>query len=123
MYDFGYGLSYTTFLYGPMRVSSNNIQKNGKVRVEVPVTNIGNMDGYETVHWFVSDPYCTISRPQKELKYFEKRFLKKGETALFTFDIDPKRDFSYIDETGNCFLEEGDYYVIVKDQKIKIEIK
>ncbi len=123
MYDFGYGLSYTTFLYGPMRVSSNNIQKNGKVRVEVPVTNIGNMDGYETVHWFVSDPYCTISRPQKELKYFEKRFLKKGETALFTFDIDPKRDFSYIDETGNCFLEEGDYYVIVKDKKIKIEIK
>lgn len=123
MYDFGYGLSYTTFSYGTMRALSNSIQKNGKVRVEVPVTNIGNMDGYETVHWFVSDPYCTISRPQKELKYFEKRFLKKGETALFTFDIYPKKDFSYIDETGNYFLEEGDYYVIVKEQKIKIEIK
>lgn len=123
MYDFAYGLSYTTFSYGALRASSAAIQKSGKVRVEVPVTNTGNMDGYETVHWFVSDPYCTISRPQKELKHFEKRFLKKGETALFTFDIEPQRDFSYIDETGNSFLEEGDYYVIVKDQKVNIEIK
>lgn len=123
MYDFAYGLSYTTFSYGALRASSAAIQKSGKVRVEVPVTNTGNMDGYETVHWFVSDPYCTISRPQKELKHFEKRFLKKGETALFTFDIEPQRDFSYIDETGNRFLEEGDYYVIVKDQKVNIEIK
>lgn len=123
MYDFGYGLSYTTFSYGTMRASSGSIQKNGKLRVEVPVTNTGNMDGYETVHWFISDPYCSISRPIKELKHFEKRFLKKGETAIFSFEIDPQRDFSYIDETGNRFLEEGDYYVLVKDQKVKIEIK
>lgn len=123
MYDFGYGLSYTTFSYGTMRASSGSIQKNDKVRVEVPVTNDGNKDGYETVHWFISDPYCSISRPIKELKHFEKRFLRKGETAIFTFEIDPHRDFSYIDETGNRFLEEGDYYVWVKDQKVKIEIK
>ena len=123
MYDFGYGLSYTTFSYGAMRASSGSIQKNGKVRVEVPVTNAGTMDGYETVHWFISDPYCSISRPLKELKHFEKRFLKKGETAIFYFEIDTQRDFSYIDETGNRFLEEGDYYVLVKDQKVKIEIK
>lgn len=123
MYDFGYGLSYTTFSYGTMRASSGSIQKNGKLRVEVPVANTGNMDGYETVHWFISDPYCSISRPIKELKHFEKRFLKKGETAIFSFEIDPQRDFSYIDESGNRFLEEGDYYVLVKDQKVKIEIK
>lgn len=123
MYDFGYGLSYTTFSYGTMRASSGSIQKNGKLRVEVPVTNTGNMDGYETIHWFISDPYCSISRPIKELKHFEKRFLKKGETAIFSFEIDPQRDFSYIDESGNRFLEEGDYYVLVKDQKVKIEIK
>lgn len=123
MYDFGYGLSYTTFSYGTMRASSGSIPKNGKLRVEVPVTNTGNMDGYETVHWFISDPYCSISRPIKELKHFEKRFLKKGETAIFSFEIDPQRDFSYIDESGNRFLEEGDYYVLMKDQKVKIEIK
>lgn len=123
MYDFAYGLSYTTFSYGTLHASSVSIQKNGKVRVEIPVTNVGNMDGCETVHWFISDPYCSISRPKKELKYFEKRFLKRGETTLFTFDIDPQRDFSYVDETGKRFLEEGDYYVMVKEQKIKIEIK
>ncbi|WP_300699730.1 glycoside hydrolase family 3 N-terminal domain-containing protein [Bacteroides sp.] len=123
MYDFVYGLSYTTFAYGKLHASSATVQKNNKVKVEVPITNTGNMDGYETVHWFVSDPYCSISRPQKELKYFEKRFLKKGQTVLFSFEIDPQRDFIYIDETGNRFLEEGEYYVMVKDQKVKIEIK
>lgn len=123
LYDFAYGLSYTTFSYGTMRASSATVQRGGKVKVEVPVTNTGNMDGYETVHWFISDPYCTISRPRKELKHFEKRFLKKGETTVFTFEIDPQKDFSYIDEAGNRFLEEGDYYVMVKDQKVKIEIK
>lgn len=123
MYEFAYGLSYTTFSYGTLRASSAVIRKDDRVRVEIPVTNTGDMDGYETVHWFVSDPYCTISRPKKELKHFEKRFLKKGETALFVFEIDPERDLGYVDEAGNRFLEEGDYYVMVKDRKVKIEIK
>lgn len=123
MYDFGYGLSYTTYSYGEIQVSANTINSGKSVSVEIPITNTGDMDGYETVHWFISDPYCRISRPKKELKYFEKRYIKKGETVVFKFEINPYRDFSFVDEDGNRFLEEGDYYVIVKDHKVKISIK
>lgn len=122
LYDFAHGLSYTTYSYGKLSASSLRVTKNGKLTVEIPVTNTGSMDGYETVHWFISDPYCSISRPIKELKKFEKRFLSKGETALFRFEIEPERDFIYVDDNGDRFVEPGDYYVIVKDKKIKIEV-
>lgn len=122
LYEFAHGLSYTTYTYGNLSASTMRVAKNGKLTVEIPVTNTGDRDGYETVHWFISDPYCSITRPIKELKKFEKRFLKKGETALFRFEIEPERDFSYVDDNGARFIESGDYYVIVKDKRIKIEV-
>lgn len=122
LYEFAHGLSYTTYTYGNLSASTMRVAKNGKLTVEIPVTNTGDRDGYETVHWFISDPYCSITRPIKELKKFEKRFLKKGETALFRFEIKPEKDFSYVDDNGARFIESGDYYVIVKDKRIKIEV-
>lgn len=93
-----------------------------RLTVEVPVTNTGDCDGYETVHWFVSDPSCRISRPLKELKFFEKKWIRKGETVNFVFEVDLQRDFGYVDDEGKRFLEKGDYFVSVKNQKIKIEL-
>ena len=80
------------------------------------------MDGYETVHWYIADPYCSISRPTKELKHFEKYHLKVGETKNFCFEVEPERHFSYVDSNGERFTETGDYYIIVKDKKIKVEL-
>ncbi|MFT3751553.1 MAG: beta-glucosidase BglX [Paludibacter sp.] len=122
LYEFGYGLSYTTFEYGDIKASSQKVKKGDKLVVEIPVTNTGNRDGMETVHWFIADPVCSISRPIKELKYFEKQTLAKGETKVFRFEIDINRDFSFVDNQGNRFVEPGDFYVIVKDKKIKIEL-
>lgn len=122
LYEFAHGLSYTTFEYGDIKVSANKIKRGDKLIVEIPVTNTGDMDGAETVHWFISDPVCSISRPVKELKFFEKKTLKKGETLTFRFEINPERDFSFVDETGKRFLEPGDYYVLVKDKKVKVEV-
>jgi beta-glucosidase len=122
LYEFGHGLSYTTFGYGELKASAVTARRDGKITVEIPVSNTGNRDGLETVHWFISDPVCTISRPVKELKYFEKQLLKKGETKVFRFEVDVKRDLGFVDGQGNRFVEAGDYYVIVKDKKIKIEI-
>jgi beta-glucosidase len=51
------------------------------------------------------------------IKYFEKQFIKAGEIKTFRFEIDLKRDFGYVDNTGKKYLESGDYYVIVKDKK------
>ncbi len=122
LYEFGYGLSYTTFEYGDLKPSATEVKRGGKLSVEIPITNTGDMDGAETVHWFVNDPVSTISRPMKELKFFDKQLIKKGETKVYRFDIDLDRDLGFIDSNGKRFLETGDYYIIVKDKKVKIEV-
>lgn len=122
LYEFAHGLSYTTFEYGDINLSVTKLKKGEKLVVEIPVSNIGDRDGYETVHWFISDPVCKISRPVKELRFFEKKMIKKGTTQVYQFEVNPERDWSYIDENGNRFLETGDYYILVKDKKVKVEL-
>lgn len=122
LYDFGYGLSYTSFQYGDLKASALKAKPDGKITVEIPVTNTGDRDGLETVHWFINDPVSTISRPVKELKFFDKQPIKKGETQSFRFHLDIKKDLGFVNAKGEKFIEEGDYYIIVKDKKIKIEV-
>lgn len=122
LYEFGHGLSYTRFEYGELKISAPSFRRGEKLVAEIPVTNAGRYEGMETVHWFISDPYCSITRPVKELKHFEKRLLKPGETTVFRFEIDPQRDLGFVNDTGERFLEEGDYYIIVKDKKVKVEL-
>jgi len=122
LYWFGHGLSYTTFTYGTPKLSATKIKKTDKLSVEVEVSNSGNVTGAETVLWYISDPACSISRPMKELKYFDKKELAPGVKTIFKFEIDPIRDLSFTDADGKRFLESGDYYVIVNDQKIKFAI-
>ncbi len=122
LYWLGHGLSYTTFNYGTAKLSATKIKKTDKLTVEVEVSNSGNVSGTETVLWYISDPACSISRPMKELKYFEKKELATGAKTTFKFEIDPNRDLSYTDADGKRFLEAGDFYVIVGKQKVKFEI-
>ena len=122
LYPFGHGLSYTEFKYGVVTLSASKVKRGEKLSAEVTVTNTGKRDGLETVHWFISDPYCSITRPVKELKYFEKQSIKAGETKIFRFDIDLERDLGFVDGNGKRFLEAGEYYIQVKDQKVKIEL-
>ncbi|WP_270539828.1 glycoside hydrolase family 3 N-terminal domain-containing protein [Bacteroides zhangwenhongii] len=122
LYPFGHGLSYTEFKYGVVTLSASKVKRGEKLSAEVTVTNTGKRDGLETVHWFISDPYCSITRPVKELKYFEKQSIKAGETKTFRFDIDLERDLGFVDGNGKRFLETGEYYIQVKDQKVKIEL-
>ena len=122
LYPFGYGLSYTTFTYSDAKLSSLKIKKNQKITAEVTVTNAGKVEGKETVLWYVSDPFCSISRPMKELKFFEKQSLKVGESRVFRFEIDPMRDLSYTDATGKRFLEAGEFIVLVGGRKLTFEV-
>lgn len=135
MYGFGYGLSYTDFSYGPLSVriegealpsgtadDAIEISSGQKFTAQIIVTNTGDKDGKETVQWYICDPYCTITRPVKELKYFEKQMIKAGKSRTFTFEIEPLRDLGFVNGDGERFLEKGDYYIMVQDQKIKIRI-
>ena len=122
LYPFGHGLSYTEFKYDTVTPSATKVKRGDKLSAEVTVTNTGARDGAETVHWFISDPYCSITRPVKELKHFEKQFIKAGETKTFRFDIDLERDFGFVNEDGKRFLEAGEYHILVQGQTVKIEL-
>ena len=122
LYPFGHGLSYTEFKYGTVTPSATKVKRGDKLSAEVTVTNTGARDGAETVHWFISDPYCSITRPVKELKHFEKQLIKADETKTFRFDIDLERDFGFVNEDGKRFLEAGEYHILVQGQTVKIEL-
>lgn len=103
MYPFGYGLSYSSFEYSPVSVDG--------LRASVTVTNTSDVDGEETVLWYISDPVASISRPCRELKFFEKKLIHAGESAEFVFEMVPERDFSFPDHDGNPHLEKGTFIV------------
>lgn len=121
-YWFGHGLSYTSFSYGPIKISAASIRRNEKLIAEVEIANTGSMDGKETAMWFIADPVASVTRPMKELKFFEKKELKAGEKSIFKFEIDPMRDLSFPDANGLRRLEAGDFYLMINNQKIKFEL-
>lgn len=122
LYWFGHGLSYTTYDYSDIKLSATKIKRDDTLIAEVEVTNSGNVDGKETVLWYIKDPFATISRPMKELQFFEKKLIKSGEKRIYRFEIEPMRDLNYVDSFGNKHLESGNYFVIVNDQKVAFEI-
>jgi len=112
VYPFGYGLSYTTFEYGDISLSKNNIKSSEKIEVKISVKNTGNYDGQEVVQLYIRDMVGSITRPVKELKGFQKVFIKKGETkeVIFTIGVD---DLKFYNSDLNFVAEPGDFKVFV----------
>ena len=121
LYEFGHGLSYTTFQYGELSASSLTVKPDETITVSVDVTNSGAVDAKEAVLWFVADPYSTITRPERELRHFEKKLIAAGETATYTFEIDPMRDLAGVDSQGRRSLEAGEYDILVGDKKLTLK--
>lgn len=122
LYWFGHGLSYTTFEYQKVTLSAQAIRKNQSLKVSVKVKNTGAVEGKETVLWYITDPVASISRPRKELKYFEKQLIKVGEEVEYSFEIDPMRDLSFVDNMGHRHLETGEFFIHVGNQKVNFEL-
>lgn len=122
LYPFGYGLTYTTFSYGEPKTDSQKLTRGKTTRVDVEVTNTGNRCATETIHWYITDPVSTISRPVKELKFFEQKKIEPGKTVVFSFDIMPERDLSFVNATGESILEDGKYIIEVGGKKITLEL-
>ena len=87
LYPFGYGLSYTTFKYGPLQLDATSMTADGQIKVTVPVTNTGSRDADEVVQLYLHDVAASIARPVKELKDFARISLRAGETRNVTFTI------------------------------------
>lgn len=122
LYWFGHGLSYTDFNYGTIHLSAFKVHKNEKLIATVEVTNTGKVPGKETVLWYILSHASSISRPMKELKYFEKREIESSGKYVFKFELDPERDLSFPDADGQRHLEAGDFYIQAGNQKIKFEL-
>ncbi len=123
LYEFGHGLSYSDFEYSDIRADKTVFSKDDKVRLTVDVANNSDIDGEETLFWYVDDLVATRTQPIKKLKLFEKKMVKANGKTEFVFEIDPMRDLSFVDEKGNTHLEKGDFNIIVKDKVVKIVLE
>ncbi len=112
LYPFGFGLSYTKFDYSNMQLSANEMKKDGSIKVNITIKNIGAYDGDEVVQLYIRDFVGSIVRPVKELKGFQKINLKVGESKTVQFTLSGK-DLSFFDENGNTKLEAGKFGVFV----------
>jgi beta-glucosidase len=117
-YVFGHGLSYTTFKYDQLKLSSNTLKKGESLTITVNVSNTGMVDGKETVLLFTSDLVATLITPDvKRLRGFEKIELKAGETKNVTFKISPE-DIGFINTEHKLVTEAGEFTLQIADQKV-----
>ena len=112
LYPFGYGLSYTQFAYNNLNVSSKNLKGNQTLKVSVELKNSGKYDGAEVVQLYVRDLVGSNTRPVKELKGFQKVFLKAGESKTVTFNVTPE-DLKFYDNNLKYDWESGEFEFFV----------
>ena len=112
LYPFGYGLSYTTFAYSDIHLSSTEMSADGELTATVTVTNTGSRDGAEVVQLYIRDLVGSVTRPVKELKGFEKIFLKAGESRKVSFSITPEL-LKFYNYDLQFICEPGDFDVMI----------
>lgn len=112
LYPFGYGLSYTTFAYSDIHLSSTEMSADGELTATVTVTNTGSRDGAEVVQLYIRDLVGSVTRPVKELKGFEKIFLKAGESRKVSFSITPEL-LKFYNYDLQFVCEPGDFDVMI----------
>ncbi|WP_341838035.1 fibronectin type III-like domain-contianing protein [Chitinophaga pollutisoli] len=110
LFPFGFGLSYTTFAYGPVQLNAASMAMNGMIRATVTITNTGNYDGHETVQLYLRDVTASVNRPLQELRGFKKIFLRKGEKQEVNFLISTA-DLKFYDRNMQYVAEPGEFRV------------
>lgn len=111
-FEFGSGLSYTTFGYSNLRLSSESIPINGEITVSVTVTNTGRRAGKETAILYLRDEVATITPAGKRVKRFAKVFLEPGQSKTLSFKL-RSEDFSFINTDNKPTVEPGDFTVMI----------
>ena len=111
-YAFGHGLSYTTFAYGDLRLSSTRMAPDGKITLQFTLTNSGRVAGAEVVQLYLRDPVASVVRPVKELKGFQRIVLKPGEHRTVSFTID-RDTLSFFDRKLAWGAEPGTFELMV----------
>lgn len=121
-FPFGYGLSYTQFKYSEMNVSSTNLKGNQTLNISVNIFNTGNYDGEEVVQLYIRDLFGKVVRPVKELKGFQKVFIKKGESKIINFTLTPE-NLKFYDDELNYDWEAGEFDIMVGTDSQNVQTK
>ena len=118
LYPFGYGLSYTKFLYSNLKLSAKKISTSDQLKISVDVKNNGLYDGDEVVQLYVRDLVGSVTRPVKELKGFQKISIKKGETKKVEFTL-TNEDLKFYNLDMNFVSEPGMFNVFVGTNSVE----
>ncbi len=112
LYPFGYGLSYTKYQYSNLVMSSKVCNKNDTITVQVDVTNRGKYDGTEIVQLYINDKVSSVMTPEKELKGFERVFIKAGETKTVSINLSIS-DLALVTPDEKYVVEAGEFEIMV----------
>jgi beta-glucosidase len=112
LYPFGYGLSYATFKYGPVELSTNRLRAGQILAVRVPVTNTGEVAGDEIVQLYIRDLVASLTRPVRELKNFRRVHLEPGESTVLEFAL-PADDLAFYNNEEKRILEPGRFELYI----------
>lgn len=123
LFPFGHGLSYTEFRYVNLQVSPEQIPANGQVTVSVEVENIGNRAGDEVIQLYIHDVQCSVKRPIKELRGFERISLKAGAKRIVSFALKGEQLAFYDIKKHNFLVEPGVFDVLVGSSSEDIRCK
>jgi beta-glucosidase len=114
LYEFGYGLSYTSFKFDNLQLSSKSMSSRGSVQVSVDVTNTGSRQGDEVAQLYIHDPVASLSQPVRRLRGFQRITLGAGEKQTVTFRLDAG-DVGFYDDSGKFLVEPGQIDVYAGD--------
>jgi beta-glucosidase len=113
LYPFGYGLSYTTFDYSDLKLSTNVMAPGSTVDVTFKVTNTGDQAGFEVAQLYVHPNNPAVDRPEKELKGFTKVYLQPGESKTVSIPIDSRSLAYYVEKTDSWDVDAGKFKILV----------
>jgi beta-glucosidase len=122
LFPFGFGLSYTTFKLERVRLAKKRITRRGYTRVLVDVTNTGKRAGSEVVQMYIRDCVSTVTRPVKELKGFQKVWLRPGETKTVALDIKPE-SLAFYDVDMKYVVEPGEFEIMIGSSSRDVDLQ
>ena len=122
LYPFGYGLSYTNYKYSTPLLSDNTLNKENTILVTTEITNTGEVDGEEVAQLYIRDNVSSVTRPIKELKGYQRVFLKAGETKTVEFTLGAE-SFAFYDINMNYVVEPGTFTIMTGSSSNKKDLK
>ncbi len=122
LYPFGYGMSYTTFEISDLQLSADVLHQGGTLKASVLVTNTGDFDGEEVVQMYIRDYFASMVRPVKELKGYQKLFLKAKESMRVEFEI-TEETLKFYDKNGVFTAEDGSFALMIGNSSENVHQK